>query len=94
MLTIDGVEFWELPEYPSIAPAGDDTVYTTSRGDRIDRLSRRFYGTHDLWWVIAIANDINLIPSDFKENVDLRIPSTKRVFNDILRDATKRKEGR
>lgn len=85
LITLDGVEHWEMPEYPEILPANDDIVYTVDSSDRIDNLSNRFYSTPILWWIIAIANDFELLPNDMVPGNTIRIPSARRVFGDILR---------
>jgi hypothetical protein len=94
LIDLDGVEHWELPEYPEIPEASDDRRYVVSRSDRIDRLAETFYGVVDLWWVIAIANDLELVPNDLYENQVLRIPSGRRVFTQILRRPSRGLEGR
>ena len=33
--------------------------YTWRQGDKLYKLAARFYGTHKLWWVIALANKIS-----------------------------------
>lgn len=87
------VECWEMPEYPIIEEASDDIVYTVNQLDRIDLIANRFYGSSDLWWVIAIANDLNILPNDLKPYKPIRIPSPARVFNEILPQNKKLKEG-
>lgn len=94
LIDLDGVEHWELPEYPVIEPASDDNRYTVDRNDRIDRLASRFYGTPDLWWVIALANNMELLPSDLNPNTTIIIPSQRRVFTEILRRPSRGREGR
>ena len=93
LLTIEGVDHWEMAELPSIEASGDDIVYQVKQGDRIDLISNRFYGNPELWWVIAIANGLNLLPNDLKPFSTIRIPSNSRVFNKILREASKKKKG-
>lgn len=94
ILSIATVECWEMPEYPEIEEANDDTIYTVKQVDRIDALAQRFYGAADLWYIIALANDMRLLPSDLKPFTTIRIPSSRRVFSTILRTAVKRREGR
>lgn len=94
LLTIDSVEHWEMPEYPVIVAAQDDTFYQVQQEDRIDLIAQSFYGNPELWWVIAVANDLSLLPSDLKPFSTIRIPSNNRVFNSILREAPKKKEGK
>jgi nucleoid-associated protein YgaU len=94
LLTIDEVEHWEMAELPVIVAAQDDTFYQVNQEDRIDLIAQRFYGNPELWWVIAVANGLDLLPNDLKPFSTIRIPSNSRVFNKILREAPKRKEGR
>lgn len=93
-LIIDGVECFEMPEYPVIDEADDDVIYQVKQKDRIDLIANRFYGNPELWWIIAIANDLGLLPSDLKPFSTIRIPSNSRVFGKILKQAPKKKEGR
>lgn len=87
LVSIDDVESWELPEYPIIDPASDDLRYTVDSNDRIDRLSQTFYSTTELWWIIAIANNFELVPNALNKGDVIRIPSARRVFTEILRRA-------
>lgn len=34
------------------------TIHTVKHGDRLDKLSFKYYNTPTYWWVIAKANDI------------------------------------
>lgn len=94
LITLDDVEHWEMPEYPKIEEAGDDLIYQVNQEDRIDLLADMMYGNADLWWVIAIANDMSLLPSDLKPFSTIRLPSNRRVFTKILKEAAKKREGR
>ena len=94
LMTIDEVEHWEMPEYPIIAAAQDDTLYQVKQDDRIDLIANQYYGNPELWWIIAVVNDFALLPNDLKPLSTIRIPSNNRVFNKILRQASKKKEGR
>ena len=94
LITLDDVECWELPEYPKIEAAPDDKRYTVGQNDRIDKLAQRFYGSMDLWWIIALANDMELLPDALSANTIIKIPSQRRVFTEILRRPTGGVEGR
>lgn len=94
LITIDGIEHWEYPEYPQINVAPDDIKYKVDKNDRIDRVATRFYGSPDLWWIIALANGFELLPNDLNEGDTIRIPSGRRVFSEILRKPTRGKVGR
>jgi len=94
LITLDDVEHWELPEYPAINPAPSDGRYTVDRGDRIDRLANFYYNDPSLWWIIALANGMELLPNDFKPGEEIIIPSQRRVFTEILRRPSGGIEGR
>lgn len=94
LLELDGVEHWELPEYPAIESAKDDQRYKVDVNDRIDRLAMRFYGAPDLWWIIALANGMELLPVDLKHYSEIVVPSQRRVFTQILRRPSRGIEGR
>lgn len=93
LIVLQDVEHWEKSEYPKIEESNDDTIYQVQQEDRIDLLAERFYGNAELWWVIAIINDLNLLPSDLKPFSTIRIPTNRRI-NNIMRHANKKREGR
>lgn len=94
LLDIDGVEHWELPEYPTIEAANDDKRYVVDRNDRIDRLAVQFYNSPDLWWVLALRNGLELLPNDLNTRATIFVPSQRRVFSEILRRPNRGVEGR
>lgn len=94
LIEIDGVECWELWEPPNLDPQPNDIFYTVTRMDRIDLIAYRFYNSSEAWWIIALANDLRLLPNDLRENMKLRIPAPTRVFTKILKGAGRGEEGR
>lgn len=84
---IDGVEFWDVLDLPVIPEQTDDIIYTIKTGDRIDVLAYRHYGDANLWWVIAAANDMEIIPTDFNVGDSIRIPSPSYVSQSLFGDA-------
>lgn len=88
--TLDGVEFWDTLVLPDATPRQDDTTHVVSSNDRIDLLADRYYQDARLWWVIAWANNLDILPTDMKENAKLRIPSKSYVINTLLKKAFKR----
>jgi nucleoid-associated protein YgaU len=90
LATVDGVEFWDLPEYPAIESRNDDIQYQVSDGDRIDSLATKFYGDPTLWWVIAVANDLDLIPSNLVPAATITIPSPTWVSAQLFATAKAR----
>ena len=81
LLEINGVTFWELDELPVVPDQVDDIYYMVTQTDRIDLLSTTFYGDSNMWWVIAVANNLNLLPSELVPGTTLRIPSPNYVAN-------------
>lgn len=78
---LDGVEFWDLWEAPTFAVSVDDLEYQVVENDRIDKIANRFYGDPIYWWVIAVANDMDLLPTDLQIGAVLRIPAPQIVTN-------------
>lgn len=83
----EGFTFLEVPKLPKIEQAEDDLVHVVESTDRIDNLAYRYYGTPTLWWVIALANGMRLLPRDMKRSDRLSIPSRTRVLSKILTKA-------
>lgn len=85
----NGIQFWDYFE-PPIRPEEvfeereDDIKYTIQAIDRIDNLSQQFYGDPQLWWVIALANDLRLIPNEMKNGRVIKIPSPDFVKERLL----------
>ena len=55
--------------------------YTWKQGDKLYKLASKFYGSHKLWWIIALTNkisceadlsygDVIIIPNDYKQIVE------------------------
>lgn len=86
--TIDGVEFWDILELPELLPQEDDTSYRVLGTDRIDLLANKFYGDPVLWWVIALANDLELVPTSLSEGMVIRVPSARYIQQVVLAKAT------
>lgn len=85
LLVLDGREEWDLPERPPIVPQSDDAQYTVMQGDRIDRLAKRFYGEELLWWVLADANNMEILPIDLHEGAVIRVPSPRYIIEEYFR---------
>jgi hypothetical protein len=75
LINYRGVEFWDLLVLPPVPERADDIAYTVKGGDRIDLIAYRQYGNSTLWWVIAVANDLELLPVDLNVGDIIRIPS-------------------
>lgn len=75
LINYRGVEFWDLLVLPTIPKRSDDISYTVVGGDRIDLIAHRQYGDSTLWWVIAVANDLELLPAALNIGDIIRIPA-------------------
>jgi hypothetical protein len=84
LLTIQGVVQWDTLYLPTFAPRSDDISYQVQYTDRIDNLANRFYGDPVLWWVIAVANNMEILPIDLNPASTLRIPSKDYVLRQLF----------
>lgn len=87
LLQVDTIEFFDTLNLPELQEQTDDTAYDWKSTDRIDLVAHRFYGSPALWWVIALANNIEIVPTDINEGTRLRIPSPRYVNNVLLPEA-------
>jgi nucleoid-associated protein YgaU len=55
--------------------------------ERLDQLAHRYYDDPVLWWVIAMANDLDLIPTALNYGEVLRIPSPRYVSQNLFAKA-------
>lgn len=88
LIQIDGFEFWDLLQLPTIPPQPDDILYQVKDTDRIDLLAFKFYGDSILWWVLAVANNLEFLPTDFNTVSVLRVPSQRYVQQVLFKNAT------
>ena len=78
------ITYMESTIYPKIEPKDSDFYIISSAGDRLDLLANKYYGDRSLWWVIAVANNINDASFYVKEGLQLRIPSNlSQILNDL-----------
>jgi hypothetical protein len=87
LVKADGVEFWDVLDLPTIPEQRDDFIYTVKGPDRIDTLANQFYNDSRLWWVIAVANDMEDVMAAFNVGVQLRIPSPRYVTQLLFKSA-------
>jgi len=84
LLDVDGVVFWDTVVLPDLPVQSDDIQYRVRDTDRIDLLAQRFYGDPVLWWVIAAANEFEIIPTDFNSAEVIRIPAPRFVLGTLF----------
>jgi hypothetical protein len=87
LLELDGYEFWNLLELPVIPSQPDDTTYQIKTGDRIDLLAFTIYGNSILWWVLAVANGMEFLPTDFNVGRVIRVPSSRFILQSFFQKA-------
>jgi hypothetical protein len=90
LVIVDSVEFWDVLILPDAIPRQDDIQHIVSSNDRIDLIAQQYYQDPGLWWVIAWANNLDILPTDLKENAQIRIPSPGFVSSQLLRKARRR----
>ena len=84
LVTVNGVEYWELDLLPKIPLQPDDLYVRVTDQDRIDQLAVKYYSDPNLWWVIATANDMELLPTQLVPDEVIRIPSPSYVRNQMF----------
>lgn len=87
LLTADGIEFWDTLDMPTIVAQTDDLVHTVQSKQRIDQIAALYYGDPVLWWVIAVANDLEILPTALDDGRDLKIPAPRYVLQELLPSA-------
>ena len=90
LVVVDDVEFWDTLVLPDPVSRQDDITHVVTQTDRIDLIANRYYQDAGLWWVVAWANNLDILPTDLKEGAQLRIPSKAFVVTELLRKATRR----
>jgi hypothetical protein len=80
-LKVGGVEFFDTPELRPILPDSSDIFFevTAAFQNRPDLIAFDFYDDEQLWWVLALANSIDIVPSGFYTGRRIRVPSLDRV---------------
>lgn len=81
-----GIVYWDTLDLPVIPAQPDDILYTVIGTDTIDRLANRFYEDPEFWWVIAVANDMEILPTALNVGDEIRIPSPRYVRSNLFTD--------
>lgn len=86
LLESSSVEFWDIPEIEEIPLQTDDTRFEVDdlHENRPDLIADTVYGDAELWWVVMVANSLEL-PTQLRRGNILRIPSPRFVFTELLR---------
>lgn len=87
MLDVDSIVFWDTLDLPEIVEQPDDLVHQVTDIDRMDLLAYQYYQDPRLWWVIAVANGMEDIPTHFNVGDQLRIPAPRYVTQVLFNKA-------
>lgn len=88
VVQFDGVEFWDVLDLPEIPEQRDDLVHRVVGPDRMDLLAYRYYRDARLWWVVALANGIEEVPTQLNVGDELRIPAPRYVHQVLFKKAS------
>lgn len=83
-VSVGGYEFWDVLDLPDIPTQSSDITHEVVSGDRIDLIAEKWYGDPVLWWVIAAANNMELLPTQLTEGTILRIPAPGFILHDFF----------
>jgi hypothetical protein len=80
------IKYMESTIYPKIEPKDSEFYIISTAGDRFDLLANLYYKDPSLWWVIAVANNLNDANFFVEVGTQLRIPAD---ISDILNNLYK-----
>ena len=83
----DGVVAWADFTIPPLEERDGDIIHEVEGVERPEQIARRYYGFTELWWVIALANDIRIPLVEFYPGRSLRIPDPQFILGQINSDA-------
>lgn len=70
--------------YPKIKPNDNDMYVISQQSDRLDILASKYYNDQSLWWIIAVANNLNDASLSIEPGIQMRIPSNvSQILNDL-----------
>jgi hypothetical protein len=80
-------EFFDTPDFEPILTSPNDRSLTIDQKylGRLDLIAYDYYKDSNLWWIIALANDIQVIPTGMYIGQQLIIPATSTVTQYLRR---------
>ena len=72
--------------FPPLVQQDDDSFYVIKANEayKPEKISRKFYGTPNLWWVICFANGFKDTIKEFHSGRNILIPSSDYIFETYL----------
>lgn len=66
---------------PAVVADSSDVLYTIPQAGegRLDLVSQQFYGVPDLWWVVAVVNNVVDPLTAFPVGTRVRVPTKERL---------------
>jgi hypothetical protein len=79
--TADGALFFGVYRRPVFSSSSRDRYHTVMEGEelRLDSISYRYYRTPELWWALAVANNLVSVFDDVAVGDVLLIPDIASV---------------
>jgi len=66
-----GTNAYETTHFQSAPPGSNDLYIIARKYDRLDLLAHKYYGDRNLWWIIAVSNEM--------VNGSVVVPAGKRI---------------
>ena len=86
LFTLNGRTFFGLWRPPEIRMDGDEKEVVIPKGKEgsLDFLSHQEYGTRELFWAIALVNDIRNIAEEVTPGKRIKVPKVANVREALL----------
>jgi hypothetical protein len=79
-------QYMESTIYPKVQASDNDFYVISDEGDRLDLLAYKYYNDVSMWWVIAVANNLNDANFYVEPGIQLRIPANiDKINNDLAK---------
>lgn len=79
LLSVDGYEFWDTLDLPTFVSHIGDLKHKVIATDRLDILADYYYADATMWWVIAWANGMEVIPTALNVDDVITIPDPSYI---------------
>ena len=73
-------------KFPKIQDSPEDIVIISKALDRLDILAQKYYGNQQLYWIIALANNLGKGTLEVPSGLAIRIPTDYfKIVNEYIR---------
>jgi phage tail protein X len=70
-VNVEGKRQYKTTHFQAASPTNNDIWIIAKKYDRLDLLAYKYYGDRNLWWIIAVANEL--------VNGSVILPTGKRI---------------